>query len=295
MEKHISTCFLILVVCLSWSSESFSKNHNFKVALVTSGETSQAFSYVTRELRSLGDVLIVDKDYDYSIHITTMSIKNTNGNPLGYAMAEVILNRYDGFLVSNLTFFGETGLESRCESLVADFDTHLLEPHRQHLQSQEVQVAGVPPKPSYSWPSSTSNVIERNGVYVAYANGIVKDTKTGLEWKVGPDKDTDWYEAKSWVQSLTLDGGGWRMPTMDELEGLYRKGAGNRNMTPLLKTSGYFVWSGKTEDSHGGVWLFEFYSGNRDWLYPNSGRFFSHRDRRSYSGRAFAVRSRGDG
>ena len=55
--------------------------------------------------------------------------------------------------------------------------------------------------------------VDRDGVYVAYANGIVKDSNTGLEWKVGPDKNTTWYEAKSWVLSLNLDGGGWRMPT----------------------------------------------------------------------------------
>ena len=73
--------------------------------------------------------------------------------------------------------------------------------------------------------------------------GIVKDPNTGLEWMAGPDRDTNWYEAKSWVQSL---GSGWRMPTLDELAGLYKKGAGPRNMTPLLKTTGWWVWSGET-------------------------------------------------
>jgi len=65
--------------------------------------------------------------------------------------------------------------------------------------------------------------VSDDGRYVAYANGIVKDTNTGLEWKAGPDKDTNWNQARSWVQSLNLDGGGWRMPTMDEVEGLYKK------------------------------------------------------------------------
>jgi len=97
-----------------------------------------------------------------------------------------------------------------------------------------VEVASVPEKSSYSRPSSSSNVIKRDGVYVAYANGIVRDTKTGLEWKVGPNKDTDWNEARSWVQSLNLDSGGWRMPTMDELAGLYKIEAGIGNFAPLL-------------------------------------------------------------
>jgi len=128
--------------------------------------------------------------------------------------------------------------------------------------------------------------VARDGVYVAYANGIVKDTKTGLEWAVGPDKDTNWEEAKSWVQNLNLDGGGWRMPTTDELEGLYNSGAGSRNMTPLLKTSGWVVWSGETRGSSDARdFSFDFGRGTRGW---NARHGSGH-------GRAFAVRSRSDG
>ena len=46
------------------------------------------------------------------------------------------------------------------------------------------------------------------------STGIVTDTKTGLEWKVGPDKDTNWDQARAWVRNLKLDGGSWRMPTL---------------------------------------------------------------------------------
>jgi len=121
-------------------------------------------------------------------------------------------------------------------------------------------------------------------IYLSETNGIVRDMNTGLEWIAGPDKDTDWNEAGSWVQSQNLDGGGWRMPSMDELQGLYKEGTGSRNMTPLLKTTGWFVWSGETEGSSY-AWSFNFNGGYRDWY------------NRYYSGnlRAFAVRSRGDG
>jgi len=133
--------------------------------------------------------------------------------------------------------------------------------------------------------SSTVNETDRNGDYVAYGNGVVVDNKTGLEWKVGPDKDTSWNEAKAWVASLNLDGGGWRMPSMDELEGLYREGAGDRNRTPLLKTTGWWVWSSATYGASS-AWGFSFHYGSRISYY------------RDYSGRyprAFAVRSRSDG
>ena len=49
--------------------------------------------------------------------------------------------------------------------------------------------------------------------FIANKNGIVWDTKTGLEWIAGPDRNTTWYEAKRWVENLNVAGGGWRMPT----------------------------------------------------------------------------------
>ena len=136
--------------------------------------------------------------------------------------------------------------------------------------------------------SLTADVIERDGIYIAYANGIVQDTNTGLEWKVGPDKDTNWKEARSWVQSLNLDGGGWRMPTMDELKGLYKEGMGSHNITPFLKTTSKYlwVWSGETNGSSG-----DRDSGAKDFTFRSGYRVLSLR--LTYNdGRAFAVGSR---
>jgi hypothetical protein len=138
---------------------------------------------------------------------------------------------------------------------------------------------------------ATQKEVGRDGVYVAYANGVVMDKTTGFEWLVGPDKDTNWNQAKSWVQGL---GDGWRMPTLDELAGLYKKGAGPRNMTPLLKTTGWWVWSGETILTSSTTLSPErslkegrlmFLLGNRRW---------ADRDY-SFNGRAFAVRDRNDG
>ncbi len=38
--------------------------------------------------------------------------------------------------------------------------------------------------------ADSSEVIGRDGDFVAYANGVVADTRTGLEWLAGPDVDT---------------------------------------------------------------------------------------------------------
>ena len=132
---------------------------------------------------------------------------------------------------------------------------------------------------SFSDAAGKAEIIAKDGQYVSYKNGIVYDEKTNLEWIVGPDKDTTWDEAKAWVESLSVEGGGWRMPTREELKALYKKGAGSRNMTPLLKTSGWNVWSGETKGSSS-AWLFDFLLGDESWY---------GRDRFR---RGFAVRSR---
>ena len=150
-----------------------------------------------------------------------------------------------------------------------------------------------------SFTFAAEKEVGRDGVYVLYANGIVLDKTTGLEWLVGPDTDTNWNQAKTWVESVkkgSIGPGGkeWRMPTLDELAGLYKKGAGPRNMTPLLKTTGWWIWSGETIRTSSTTLSpkgslkegrYMFLLGNRRW---------ADRDY-SFNGRAFAVRSQSDG
>ncbi len=126
-----------------------------------------------------------------------------------------------------------------------------------------------------------AKVTAQDGTYTAYDNGIVFDAKTNLEWLVGPDEDTSWEDAKAWAEDLSIDGGGWRIPKIEELRGLYKKGKGTRNMTPLLKTTGWFVWSRDVEDAISETWGFNFHSDIGRQLNRNT----------SFT-RVFAVRSR---
>ena len=106
--------------------------------------------------------------------------------------------------------------------------------------------------------------IARDDRFIAYSNGVVEDTKTGLEWHAGPDRNTTWHEAKSWVQNLTVDGGGWRMPTINELKTLYQQGVGTRNMTPFLNITGWWVWSVQTTRSSS-AYAFSFGTETKGW------------------------------
>jgi hypothetical protein len=118
------------------------------------------------------------------------------------------------------------------------------------------------------------------GRFVRNDTGTVVDRQLDFEWIVGPNEDTTWHEAKSWVERLSVEGRGWRMPTREELGTLYKEGAGSSNMSPSFKSKCRFAWtSEKVNSLH--AWGFCFATGEAFW------------PRCSYSrgARAFGVRS----
>jgi hypothetical protein len=142
------------------------------------------------------------------------------------------------------------------------------------LKNNSLKLASVIPE------DNGPDIIARDGQYLKYKNGIVYDEKNGIEWLAGPDKNTGGYAAKKWVKNLNLDDGGWRMPTKKELSGLYKSGAGTRNMTPLLDTSGWWVYSSSAAG-------FSFSDGDYFYTYNPIAIHLNHKDPR-----VFAVRSR---
>jgi hypothetical protein len=127
--------------------------------------------------------------------------------------------------------------------------------------------------------AAVAKTVASDGRFDKLASGVVRDTKSGLDWYAGPDKDSGWDDVKGWVAGLRVDGGGWRLPTINELKELYQKGAGSRNMTPLLETTGWWVWSGEFNAGVGWVTL--------DF---NGGREVMERRDNSIMKRGFAVR-----
>ncbi len=115
--------------------------------------------------------------------------------------------------------------------------------------------------------------------FVKAADGVITDTETGLQWDVGPDTNTTWYQALAWISGLSAGGNGWRMPSTEELKTLYIRAAGKRHLAPVFATNGWWAWSGQ-EDNSSMAWYFTFRFDRSDMAY------------RDYSseGRAFAVR-----
>jgi len=112
-------------------------------------------------------------------------------------------------------------------------------------------------------------------------HGVITDSVTGLDWYVGPDHDNNWHQAKAWTESLTVAGGGWRLPTVPELKAIYQKGASGNNMDPLFQAKGAWAWSGELRNAWS-VWGLAFYNNLEGWHSMNYG----------YGRVALAVRSR---
>jgi hypothetical protein len=112
----------------------------------------------------------------------------------------------------------------------------------------------------------------RDGRFIAYDNGTVSDTRTNLMWAAKDNgADIDWPSAKSYCENYR--GGGytdWRMPTQDELAGLYDSAVTGKNdykLTNLIELTECCPWASETRGSDAA--LFNFNYGVRYWDYQS--------------------------
>ena len=82
----------------------------------------------------------------------------------------------------------------------------------------------IPTQQPRSSPTPTQSTETRRR-FTATSCGSINDTRTNLEWFVGPDRNTTWYDAQQWTTGLQACGGGWRMPTLEEIRTLYDPGS----------------------------------------------------------------------
>jgi uncharacterized caspase-like protein len=139
---------------------------------------------------------------------------------------------------------------------------------------------------------SSANETGRDGRFIAYDNGTVLDSRTNLMWAAKDNgSNINWANAKSYCENY--QGGGytdWRMPTQDELAGLYDAGITSKNpptdgcggkyhLTELIHLTCCCPWASETRGS--GAANFTFNNGIRYWN-PQSN---------DYTLRALPVRS----
>ena len=107
-----------------------------------------------------------------------------------------------------------------------------------------------------------------DGRFIANADGTVLDTRTNLMWAARDNgSNINWANAKSYCENYR--GGGytdWRMPTQDELAGLYDGSiAGNNGyyLTTLITLTRCCPWASETRGSDAAH--FHFDHGKRYW------------------------------
>ena len=101
---------------------------------------------------------------------------------------------------------------------------------------------------------------------------IVTDHITGLQWQDNTEAKTirkNWADAQTYCSSLSLDGGEWRLPTIQELQGIVVDGAYNPSIDTTAfvnyETSDYY-WSSTTNaDGTSYAWIVGFYNGRTDY------------------------------
>ncbi|MBB2947300.1 RNA polymerase sigma factor (sigma-70 family) [Actinoplanes lutulentus] len=115
--------------------------------------------------------------------------------------------------------------------------------------------------------------------YTNLGNGTVRDTTTCLVWQRAhaPDRYT-FAEAKQYCAGLTLDGGGWRLPSRIELTSIVDYGADNPaiNTTTFTGTPPRYFWTSSpwaVTKTPLRAWIINFYEGLASNAAEQSGAF----------------------
>jgi len=147
-----------------------------------------------------------------------------------------------------------------------------IEEEKATLEGQKSTTLAMAKRP----PVSIAKEIKRDGRFIAYDNGTVIDTNTNLMWAAKDNgSEISWANARAYCENYR--GGGyadWRMPTQDELAGLYDADKNykvecldifgrNIHLTELIRLQCRSVWASETRGSEAAN--FGFRSGEREW------------------------------
>jgi len=99
-----------------------------------------------------------------------------------------------------------------------------------------------------SLPSGETLKLEQEYVLIlspfkVSSEGVIRDLWTGLEWAPVPMMTLSYDHAVAYAESLSLAGGGWRLPTVDELKKLYESGQRGCGLDQAFRNRYPKAWS----------------------------------------------------
>ena len=139
-----------------------------------------------------------------------------------------------------------------------------------------------------------ATAVEDSGRWELKEKGVIVDTFTDLQWTQRDNLyDINWPDAKAYCEALPLAGGGWRLPTIQELSQVYTAGRDGTTpcgdytckVSPKFYLTSVWFWSNELTATSDGS------SGARDIFLFNGGRDVSTLSH-SVNHRALCVRRR---
>ncbi len=167
--------------------------------------------------------------------------------------------------------------QARLRQEKEELDKQIKEAQREAAERKETDRKGMTTAMVTPPSVPALGVSGRDGRFIASGDGTVLDTRTNLMWAAKDNgANISWQDAKSYCENYR--GGGyadWRMPTQDELAGLYDTAITNTNppaegcsggyhLTNLINLTCCCPWASETRGSMAAN--FGFSNGPRHWL-----------------------------
>lgn len=183
-----------------------------------------------------GETMILPAPMIVKQAITTVEGKFVNGRGQPFANLKVMVNQVQP-MKGYEQFETTTGADGtfRFEKLFPASDYTLTAQEDTFVSKKATLQTGL--------EEQTVKLSSQNLVHFLFSSdGAIRDFRTDLDWVVGPDRDTNYAQAEQWVANCKVMGGGWRMPTCQELRTIYQQGLGERNpIDSVFKTTGWWV------------------------------------------------------
>jgi len=81
-------------------------------------------------------------------------------------------------------------------------------------------------------------------------DGVIYDSQLGIQWTPAPDRTMNHYQAEKYASELSLAGGGWHLPTIEQLKSLFDPSK-RGGIDAKFNVGEYWIWTSQLDGSSG--------------------------------------------